>query len=120
MSLIMFALPISKQRFKSIIFFNQNSPKMKLFLQKKCKIFERWGLRLQTPVLPAAGGFAPRPPLVSGGWGLSPQTPKHSPLIANFWLRAWTHAQKSHGYSLFVMFQLFLINYQAVTNLSWN
>ena len=64
---------------------------MKLFLQKKCKIFERWGLRPQTPCLrrlgalppnpkpPAAGGFAPRPPLASGGWGLRPQTPKTAP-----------------------------------------
>ena len=58
---------------------------MKLFLQKKCKIFERWGLRPQTPVPPAAGGFAPKPP-ASGGWGLRPQT---SPPIANFCLRAW-------------------------------
>ena len=33
----MFALPISKPRFKSIIFFYQNSPKMKLFLQKNAK-----------------------------------------------------------------------------------
>ena len=47
-----------------------------------------WGLRPQTPA--------------SGSWGLSPQTPfglrrlgapppdpQNSPLIANFWLRAW-------------------------------
>ena len=61
---------------------------MKLFLQKKCKIFERWGLRPHTPVPPAAGGFAPKPP-ASGGWGLRPQTPKTAPPIANFWLRAW-------------------------------
>ena len=47
---------------------------MKLFLQKKCKIFERWGLRPQTPVPSAAGGFAPKPP-ASGGWGPCPQTP---------------------------------------------
>ena len=60
---------------------------MKLFLQKKCKIFERWGLRPHTPVPPAAGGFAPKPP-ASGGWGLRPQTPKTAPPIANFWLRA--------------------------------
>ena len=31
-------------------------------MQKKRKIFERWGLRPQTPVPPAAGGIAPRPP----------------------------------------------------------
>ena len=48
-------------RFKSITFY-QFSPKIKLFLKKKCKIFKRWGLRPQTPVPTAAGGFAPRPP----------------------------------------------------------
>ena len=48
-------------RFKSIISY-QYSPKTKLILKKKCKIFKRWGLRPQTPVPPAAGGFAPRPP----------------------------------------------------------
>ena len=47
--------------FKSIIFY-QYSPKTKLFLKKKCKIFKRLGLR--------------------------PQTPKTAPSIANFWLRA--------------------------------
>ena len=59
---------------------------MKLFLQKKCKIFERWGLRPQTPSLrrlgapppdphwpPAAGGEAPirqnsPPPLRISGY----------------------------------------------------
>ena len=35
-------------RFKSIIFY-QYSPKIKLFLKKKCKIFKRWGLCPQTP-----------------------------------------------------------------------
>ena len=48
-------------RFKSIIF-DQYSPKIKLFLKKKCKIFKRWGLCPQTPVPPAAGVSAPRPP----------------------------------------------------------
>ena len=74
---------------------------MKLFLQKTCKIFERCGLRPQTSVPPAAGGFAPKPPASSGG-RLRPQTPigfrrlgapppdsPNSPPIANFWLRAW-------------------------------
>ena len=51
---------------------------MKLFLQKKCKILERWELRPQTPVPPAAGGFAPKPP-ASGGWGLNPRPPKQPP-----------------------------------------
>ena len=45
---------------------------MKLFLQKMQNF--RTGLRPQTPLLPAAGGFAPKPP-VSGGWGLRPQAP---------------------------------------------
>ena len=64
---------------------------MKLFLEKNFKIFERWGLRPQTPVPPAAGGLAPkpqplaavglapRPPLTSGGWGFRPQTPQTAP-----------------------------------------
>ena len=51
---------------------------MKLFLQKKCKILERWELRSQTPVTPAAGGFAPKLP-ASGGWGLNPRPPKQPP-----------------------------------------
>ena len=61
----MFTMPISMLRFKSVIFF-QNIPKIKSFLQKKCKIFERWGLCPQTPVPPVAGDFAPRPPAFSG------------------------------------------------------
>ena len=47
--------------FKSIIFCHY-SLKTKLFLKKKCKIFERWGLCPQSPVPSAAGGSAPRPP----------------------------------------------------------
>ena len=58
-------------RFKSIIF-HYNNPKI-FFFAKNWKIFERWGLHLQTPVPPAARGFAPRPP-ASGGWGLRLQT----------------------------------------------
>ena len=53
---------------------------MKLYLEKNFKIFERWGLRPQTPVSPAAGGLAPGPQLTtSGGWGLRPQTPQTAP-----------------------------------------
>ena len=46
---------------------------MKLFLQKNEKIFERWGLRPQTPVPPAAEGFAPQTPI--GLWRLGPPPP---------------------------------------------
>ena len=45
------------------LFFYQSSPKIlflqKLFLQKTCKFFERFGRRPQTPMSLAAGGFAP-------------------------------------------------------------
>ena len=72
----MFALPISKPRFKSIIFYNQNSPKKKLFLQKNAKFS-------------GAGGSAPDPG-VSGlvvfsqipnlrRLGASPPDPQNSP-----------------------------------------
>ena len=57
---IRFALPISMPRFKSINFY-QNSPKIKLFLKKKCKIVKCWGLRPQTPAPPVAGNFPPDP-----------------------------------------------------------
>ena len=69
----MFALPISKPRFKSIIF-NQNSPKIKLFLQKNAKFLSAGGSTPRPSRLrrlgalppntqpPAAGGYAPKPP----------------------------------------------------------
>ena len=41
-------MPISIPRFKSIIFYLSSS-KIRLVLQEKCKIFELWGLRPQTP-----------------------------------------------------------------------
>ena len=40
--------------------------------------FRALGHRPQTPVPPAAGGFALKPP-ASGGWGLRPQTPQTAP-----------------------------------------
>ena len=51
-------------RFKSIILY-QNSPKIKLFLKKKMQNFQA----LAAP---------PPDPRAFGGWGLSPQTTKHS------------------------------------------
>ena len=36
--------------------------------------FRALGLHPQTPVPPAAGGFAPKPP-VYGGWGFAPRPP---------------------------------------------
>ena len=61
------------------LLFNQNSPKMKLFLQKKCKIFKRWGLR--------------------------PQTPKTAPPIVNFWLRAWIYDLTSKKVIILLIFK---------------
>ena len=46
---------------------------MKLFLQKKCKIFERWGLRPQSPCLRRLGAL-PRTPSLRR-WELRLQTP---------------------------------------------
>ena len=91
----MFALPISKPRFKSIIFFIKIALKLSYF-GKKMPNFWALGAQPQTPVLPAAGGFAPRPPLASGGWRLRPQTLKTAPPIVNFWLRAWLVLVPNH------------------------
>ena len=66
----MFALPISKPRFKNI----ENSPKIKLCLQKM-QNFRALGAPPRTPRASGGWGFAPIPP-ASGGWGLSPQTPQ--------------------------------------------
>ena len=79
---------------------------MKLFLQKKCIIFERWGSAPRPPCLRrlGAGGFAPEPP-ASGGWGFRPQTPigirrlgappqnpkTASPLRISGYAPAWVH-----------------------------
>ena len=79
-SSIRFALPISLPRFKSIIFY-QYSPKIKLFLKKNAKFSSAGGSAPQTPVPPAAGGFASRPPIASGCWGLRPKTPKSAPQL---------------------------------------
>ena len=74
---------------------------MKLFLQKNAKFSSAGGYASTPPCLlrlgalapnpqpPVVGGFASRPPLASGGWGLRPQKPNTAPPIANFWLRAW-------------------------------
>ena len=43
--------------------------------------FRRLGALPPNPQPPAAGGFAPRPPLASGGWEHRPQTPQTSPLL---------------------------------------
>ena len=41
--------------------------------------FRALGALPPNPHPPAAGGFAPRPPLASGGWGLRPQIPQTAP-----------------------------------------
>ena len=68
------ALPFSMPRFKNISFI-KIALKLSYFCKKKCKIFKRWGLCPHTYVPSASGGFAPRPPIVSGGWGVSPPHP---------------------------------------------
>ena len=40
---------------------------------------QRLGALPPNPQPPATGGFAPRPLLASGGWGLRPQTPILAP-----------------------------------------
>ena len=109
----MFALLISMARFKSISF-HQNSPKIKIFLQKNAKFSSVGGFgglgdkdyshRRQgdlppdllvsggcslcplDPTPPAVGGLVHRPPMTLGG--SAPRLPKQ-PLIANFWLRTF-------------------------------
>ena len=76
---MMFALPISIPRFKSIIFY-QNSPKIKLFLEELKNFRALGGSASQTPVPPAAGRFASTTP-ASGGWGLCPQAPNSLRLL---------------------------------------
>ena len=95
----MFALPISKPRFKSISFF---FIKIALKLIYFCKTMQKfralgapppdhrasdgWGLCPQTPSLRRLGPD-PQWPLAAGG---SAPDPQNSLPIANFWLRAWT------------------------------
>ena len=67
-SLIMFALPISKPRFKSIAF-NQNSPKIMLFLQKNAKFS-------------STGGSAPRPPCLRRLGTMPPNQLSHCEFLA--------------------------------------
>ena len=59
---------------------------MKLFLQKIAKFSSAFHFQvskflslLPTPQPPAAGGYAPRPPLAIGSWALHPQTPQTAP-----------------------------------------
>ena len=85
---------------------------MKLFWQKNAKFsslpcLRRLGALPPIPQPPVAGGFAPRSPLASGGWGLRPQTPKTAPPIANFWLRACNQrSQFTHLASVLAVFCL--------------
>ena len=60
-------------RFKSI-FFTKIALELSYFCKKKCKIFERWALRPQTPVPPVVEGFSPTPQ-VFDSWRLCPYTP---------------------------------------------
>ena len=72
----MFALLLSMPRFKSIIFY-QNSPKIKLFMQKNAKNFRALGAPLPDLQPPAVGGLAPGPLMAFGG--SAPRLPKQLP-----------------------------------------
>ena len=75
----MFALPIIKPRFKSIIF-NQNSPKIKLFLQKNAKFSSAGGFAPKPPCFRRLGDLPPNPqPLATGGF--APRPPKQPPAL---------------------------------------
>ena len=56
--------------------------KLSYFCKKKCKIFQHWGLRPQTPVPPAAGSFAlpPYPHWSPAAGGSAPRA-RISPLL---------------------------------------
>ena len=103
-------------RFKSIIFY-QYSPKIKLFLKKKCKIFKRWELRPQTPVPPAAGALPPDPqkPLAAGG--SAPRPPKQPPQlqISGYVLSTLCTVYNRMGVRSFCFEQFFLLH--SVANL---
>ena len=73
-------------RINSINFY-QNRLKIKLFLPKKYKIFERWGIRPHTLSLRWLGALPSEPNCLR--WlGIRPQTPTTPPPSADFWLRA--------------------------------
>ena len=98
----MLALPISKPRFRSIIFY-QNSLKIKSFEQKNAK-FSIAGLSApRPPCLRRLGAFPPSPQLSAAGVSpLDPYLPPaarfpNQPPIANFWLRACKHLPVVYG-----------------------
>ena len=64
-------------RINSIDFY-QNRPKIKIFLPKKYKFFERWGIRPYTLCLRWLGALPPTP-IVYGVWEIRPQIPATSP-----------------------------------------
>ena len=103
-------------RFKSIIFYHY-SPKIKF---KKMQNFQAprappcWGHR-QTPVPPAAGGFAPRPPIAFGSLGFCPQA--QPPQLRNFGYAPATLSTVYNymGFRSFCFEQFFL--HRSVANL---
>ena len=75
----MLALPISKSRIKALSFY-QNSPKIKLFLQKNAKSLSAGS---PPPDPRASGGFDPDP-ICLQQLGAPPPDSQISPPIANF------------------------------------
>ena len=74
----MFALLISMPRFKSIIFC-QNSPKIKLFLQKNAKLLSAWGFAPQTSSRWRLGASPLEPQWPPATGSSAPTSPKYPP-----------------------------------------
>ena len=67
--------------------------------------------------LPAAGGFALRPPIASGGWGLRSQAPKTAPHLRNFgYAPATLCTNYNHMGFLSICFEQFFLD-RSVGNL---
>ena len=80
----MFALPISMPRFKRIIFY-QNSPKIKVFLQKM-QNFRALGAPPTDPRASGVWGLRPKPPISSSSLRIS----RYAPATYSIYISAYT------------------------------
>ena len=103
-SLIMFALPISKPRFKGIIFFIKLGLKLSCFCKKNAKFSSAGGSAPRSPCIWRLGALPPNPlPLAAESF--APRPPKQRP-IANFWLRACVKPCNKADYCVTFMYSI--------------